>query len=138
MAKNPDDRPPTPADLRRGLDECIDRLEDRAPSAKAEATFALPEEAPSPAKPYLDENVQFTVFRPGSIEPLKWYPLVAFAHLSAKRPDAPEDEPDLPITPPLKKDNPLLLQRDVNRTRATLLYVPGVHPALLRTTICRC
>jgi serine/threonine protein kinase len=64
-------------------------IEDRAPSAKAEATFALPEEAPSPAKPYLDENVQFTVFRPGSIEPLKWYPLVAFAHLSAKRPDAP-------------------------------------------------
>src|SRR6266850_4628515 len=37
MAKNPDDRPPTPADLRRELDECIDRLEDRAPSAKAEA-----------------------------------------------------------------------------------------------------
>ena len=48
----------------------------------------------TPAKPYLDENVQFTVFRPGSIEPLKWYPMVAFAHLSAKRADAPEGESD--------------------------------------------
>jgi hypothetical protein len=29
----------------------------------------------------LDENVQFSVFRPASMRPAEWYPLVAFAHL---------------------------------------------------------
>jgi hypothetical protein len=125
MAKNPDDRPPTPADLRRELDECIDRLEDRAPSAKAEATFALSEEAPSPAKPYLDENVQFTVFRPGSIEPLKWYPLVAFAHLSAKRPDAPEDEPD-PVQEVQRQARAALQERFEDYQKVTLDSSQGV------------
>jgi len=43
---------------------------------------------------YLDENVQFTVYRPKKIQPLKWYPLLAFAHLSECPPDAKEDEPD--------------------------------------------
>ena len=42
---------------------------------------------------YLDENVQFTVYRPRTIEPEKWYPLLAFAHLSERRFDA-QDEPD--------------------------------------------
>ncbi len=36
MAKNPDDRPQTPADLRRELDECIEQIEDGAPRPKAE------------------------------------------------------------------------------------------------------
>lgn len=43
---------------------------------------------------YLDENVQFTVYRPGTIRPQKWYTMLAFAHLSERPPDAPEDEPD--------------------------------------------
>ena len=34
MAKNPDDRPQTPADLRRELDECIEQLEDGAIAGK--------------------------------------------------------------------------------------------------------
>lgn len=42
----------------------------------------------------LDENVQFTVFRPRVVAPEKWVPLLAFAHLSSRRPDAPADEPD--------------------------------------------
>src|SRR5258706_8393784 len=42
----------------------------------------------------LDENVQFTVFRPNIIKPVEWYTLLAFAHLSERRPSAPDDEPD--------------------------------------------
>ena len=42
----------------------------------------------------MDENVQFTVFRRSAIQPEHWYPLLAFAHLADRRPDAPPDEPD--------------------------------------------
>jgi len=42
----------------------------------------------------LDENVQFTVFRRTCIQPERWYPLLAFAHLSDRRADASPDEPD--------------------------------------------
>ncbi|HEY5704576.1 MAG TPA: serine/threonine-protein kinase, partial [Terrimicrobiaceae bacterium] len=45
MAKNPDDRPQMPADLRRELDECVETLEHGAAPAKA----ASPEPAPPPA-----------------------------------------------------------------------------------------
>ncbi|MFY9609178.1 MAG: protein kinase [Blastocatellia bacterium] len=41
-----------------------------------------------------DENVQFTVYRPEVIRPRVWYDLLAFAHLSKRRPDAPNNEPD--------------------------------------------
>ena len=40
----------------------------------------------------LDENVQFTVYRPAEIEPLRWYSLLAFVHLAERR----SDEPDAP------------------------------------------
>lgn len=43
---------------------------------------------------HLDENVQFTVYRPHAIRPAVWYPLVAFAHLSERAPDAEPDSPD--------------------------------------------
>ena len=43
--------------------------------------------------PY-DNDVMFTVFRPATIVPRKWHSLLAFAHLSERRPDAPPDEPD--------------------------------------------
>jgi hypothetical protein len=42
----------------------------------------------------MDENVQFTVFRPQSVAPQVWYPLLAFAHLSQRRSAAPVSEPD--------------------------------------------
>jgi molecular chaperone DnaK len=42
----------------------------------------------------LDENVQFTVYRPRTVQPAKWYPLVAFAHLSERPPDASISERD--------------------------------------------
>ena len=37
IAKNPDDRPQTPADLRRELDECIERIEDGSPRPKPDS-----------------------------------------------------------------------------------------------------
>lgn len=52
------------------------------------------QEKPSKQPLYLDENVQFTVYRPKKIQPIKWYPLLTFAHLSERPPDAKEDEPD--------------------------------------------
>ena len=41
----------------------------------------------------MDENVQFTVFRPTSLVPATWHTLLVFAHLSEKRSSASE-EPD--------------------------------------------
>ena len=74
-------------------------ISDRQSSRREAEQIAIPPPAPSPeehapSEPYLDQNVQFTVFRPDAIEPNKWHPLIAFAHLSEKRPDAPDDEPD--------------------------------------------
>ena len=43
---------------------------------------------------HLDESVQFTVYRPDVVRPQRWYPMLAFAHLSEKPPDASVDEPD--------------------------------------------
>ncbi len=41
----------------------------------------------------LDENVQFTVYRPRTVVPDRWYPMLAFAHLAERRPGE-EREPD--------------------------------------------
>src|ERR1051326_326326 len=43
---------------------------------------------------YVDKDVQFTVYAPQKIKPEKIYPLLAFAHLSKRRDDAGDDEPD--------------------------------------------
>ena len=56
-----------------------------------------PQPSPEPEEPEeraLDENVQFTVYRPRAVRPAEWYDLLAFAHLAERRPDAPPDEPD--------------------------------------------
>jgi hypothetical protein len=47
---------------------------------------------PTP-RPYHDD-VMFTVYRPGTVLPQKWYSLLAFAHLAERPPDAPREEPD--------------------------------------------
>ena len=44
IAKNPHDRPQAPADLRRELDECIERIEDGSPESKPDS----PEPPPGP------------------------------------------------------------------------------------------
>ena len=50
------------------------------------------QEAPPPSQ--FDDNVQFTVYRPHAVRPGEWKTLLAFAHLSDRPADAPEDEPD--------------------------------------------
>jgi hypothetical protein len=48
----------------------------------------------SPFPPPVGDNVQFTVYRPRAVVPDRWYTLIAFAHLAAKRREAPAEEPD--------------------------------------------
>ncbi|HEY8228712.1 MAG TPA: TIR domain-containing protein [Pyrinomonadaceae bacterium] len=67
------------------------------PAARSGAIVQTQEKDSSAQPPpdlNIDKNVQFSVYRPNTIVPNKWYPLVAFAHLSKRRPDAPKDEPD--------------------------------------------
>jgi serine/threonine protein kinase len=59
-----------------------DNLEDSSKQITAEKT------------PLVDENVQFSVFRPNTIRPEKWYPLLAFAHLAELPIDAPAGTAD--------------------------------------------
>ena len=42
----------------------------------------------------VDEDVQFTVYRPRVVAPLCWSPMLVFTHLSAKPPDAPAEAPE--------------------------------------------
>ena len=43
---------------------------------------------------HVDDNVQFTVYRPKVVRPNEWYELLAFAHLADRRPNAPAVELD--------------------------------------------
>jgi len=69
------------------------------PLAKAAAPVSLkpsspPAAGPQPAGlPKLDE-IQFTIYRPKTVCPGLWYPMLAFAHLAERRPEASEDEQD--------------------------------------------
>lgn len=69
------------------------RTRSRGNGKTASSERASPIEGPS-ASGSLDENVQFTVFRPAALEPGRWHTMLAFAHLSEKRPEAPAHEPD--------------------------------------------
>jgi hypothetical protein len=55
------------------------------------------EEPPQPAEPpapvIVDENVQFTVYRPKTVRPAQWYDLYAYAHLEDLPDDADPSEP---------------------------------------------
>jgi hypothetical protein len=56
---------------------------------------APPQPGPvAPASRPVDENVQFTVYRPRRMPPETWCPVLAFAHLAERRTDAPEAAPD--------------------------------------------
>lgn len=79
LAKNPTERFQTPADMRAAL---LPFVEPRVPPPAAQP------------EPYRDENVQFTVYRPRVIRPRQWYPMLAFAHLAERPPDADPAEPD--------------------------------------------
>jgi TIR domain-containing protein len=53
------------------------------------------EAAPPPVMPLLEENIQFTVYRPGEITPQRWYKMLIFTHLDERPPwlDAGQPSP---------------------------------------------
>lgn len=72
---------------------------DRAALSSVNGALSATDESPAEASGtntplYADENVQFTVYRPEKIKPQRTYKLLAFAHLTERRADAPPDEPD--------------------------------------------
>ncbi|MEK7408191.1 MAG: Hsp70 family protein [Acidobacteriota bacterium] len=96
--------------LRRRLAEGLSiplefSLDPRTVVARGAAVFKVAEIPESRKKPEeraaqaaqprpLDENVQFTVYRPRTVRPGNWHPLLAFAHLAERPADALPDEPD--------------------------------------------
>ena len=70
-----------------------ERAAAAAAAAKAEKEGpTTPAERDRPL--HVDENVQFTVYRPRTLQPGRWSTLLAFAHLSERRLDGDPDEPD--------------------------------------------
>jgi actin-like ATPase involved in cell morphogenesis len=61
-------------------------------AAMLAAAAIMSEGVSTPKQRRIDQNVQFTVYRPQIIPPNIWHPLLAFAHLSARRPDASPNE----------------------------------------------
>ena len=64
-----------------------------ADSGAARSQEAAPSAVAPPAESTYDESVHFTVDSPGRLTPGDWQPMLAFAHLVERRPDAPDDEP---------------------------------------------
>jgi hypothetical protein len=88
----------------RMLDDLWRAIQEQAREPRDPADVPV-YELPTPAEPMrahlppekalpVHEDVQFTVYRPRAVEPMKWYPLLAFAHLSELPEDAPADAPD--------------------------------------------
>jgi len=69
------------------------RLRRAATESQPAPSASLPND-PESAGLHIDKNVQFTVYRPETVVPEKWYPLLAFAHLSERRAGATDQEPD--------------------------------------------
>ena len=63
-------------------------------TSRTDPVAGTPPDVQGDAPPYLDDNVQFTVFRPRSVQARRWYPLPAFAHLGERPADAGENEED--------------------------------------------
>ena len=98
LERNPGDRYQDAHEMRQELSRArLDHYPDEPDDAHA--TVVLP--APSAqtmsrseeVNPLLDENVQFTVFRPKVLAPAVWDTMLVFAHLSEPRADAGPDEP---------------------------------------------
>jgi len=81
----------------RGIDGLADVSPQTASDTPGAVRSVMPRSRAAPpatdprpearSEPVMDENVQFTVYRPRSVRPQKWYPLLAFAHLD----ELPED-----------------------------------------------
>lgn len=80
---------------------------------------------PPPKKPlYVDNNVRFTVYQPKAVAPGRWYKLLAFAHLSERRPEAVPDSPD-PVKAVKREAEQILKKRIDDYEKAAL---PSMHP----------
>jgi hypothetical protein len=88
------DEGPGQAATETAMLECLLSAEVTRGALAAELQDLAEIQAVSRQPLYVDENVQFTVYRPRVVQPGKWYPLLAFAHLAERRPDAPPGEPD--------------------------------------------
>ncbi|HEY6805426.1 MAG TPA: protein kinase [Pyrinomonadaceae bacterium] len=125
-------------DMRLVLEDAKRTIADRELIHSVEETLVDNLPAGSNGPLVKDENVQFTVYAPQKIKPEKNYTVLAFAHLSKRREDAPADEPD-PLAEVKKQAERLLGEQrsdysDVNEpsTRAIprggeLTFVPVVH-----------
>lgn len=102
-----------------------DRRSEFPNAAGAMAPHARVEEPRSPTPPAMapriDENLQFTVYRPNQLIPELWLPLLAFAHLAERPADADPMQPD-PIEEVAAQAEALLSQRIRD-------YRPLVQPA---------
>jgi TIR domain/SPOR domain len=85
--------------------ERVSRLDALAEQMLEDLWGAIQEQVGQPPEPIrvhlppekalpVHEEVQFTVYRPRAVEPLKWVPLLVFAHLSELPADAAPDERD--------------------------------------------
>jgi hypothetical protein len=77
------DRPPEPRPARA---EALGRPAE-APVRPPETQAVPAATAATLASAVVDENVQFTVFRPRELVPDEWQPLLAFTHLASERSD---------------------------------------------------
>ena len=75
----PPEAPPTPLEASARPAE--------APTRLPEAPSVAPLAAAAPPPAVIDENVQFTVFRPRELVPNEWQPLLAFTHLASELSD---------------------------------------------------
>lgn len=85
LSRRPEQRQTSAAQFHKEFQEAI-----RIKPAVESSPKAIQATGEVKAKPiYLDENVQFTVYRPNRVRPQEWYTMLAFAHLSERPPDAP-------------------------------------------------
>jgi hypothetical protein len=75
-----------PTEMRWALPGARSALADASVSP-AEAPSAAPGASAVQSQAAVDENVQFTVFRPRELVPDEWQPLLAFTHLASERSD---------------------------------------------------
>jgi serine/threonine protein kinase len=84
---------PLPEEMLGALEAALDPIARRRPAAVALGRSASsvptprsadrpPAELPSSHADVLDDDVQFTVYRPHAVQPGRWYSLLAFAHKS--------------------------------------------------------
>jgi serine/threonine protein kinase len=93
LAKDAARRYQDAGELREALKAVRESLAPVVISAPPLAPAEPPPKA-TPSNRVFDQDVQFTLYRPEAMAPDRWYTMLAFAHLSQRRPDASPEEPD--------------------------------------------